>query len=196
MQKKTRAKRQRKKLKRAEKISLRQKINPYLSLKHPITRFCLLFLALLLIFSFLLYIKFIEQYLSNPITPFIASQTAWILRTLGMKVYASGIIMSGESFSVQISENCSPILVTLIFLSAVIAFPASLKEKMFGSVLGIIFIYLLNLFRIISIFLVGVYAPQYFKEAHIYVSQTICIVVVAIFWLLWAGKWVKSIPAQ
>ena len=196
MKKKNRAERRRDKLKRVDKTSLYQRIKPFLSFKHPITRFCLLFLGLLLSFSILLYLKPVKQYFTNPITPFIAYQAAWILKTLGMKVYVNGITISGEGFSVQIAGNCSPILVTVIFLSAVIAFPALLKEKLVGSIMGIIFIYVLNLLRVVFIFLVGIYATQYFEEAHIYVSQTICIVMVAIFWLFWAGKWVKNIPAQ
>ena len=67
---------------------------------------------------------------------------------------------------------------------------------MIGGTLGTIFIYLLNLVRVVVLFLIGVYAPQYFDESHVYVSQTIFIVMVAIFWLLWIGKGVKSIPAQ
>jgi len=196
MGKKTKSKRKRVNNKKVEKVSLTQIIEPFLSFRHPITRFCLLFLGLLLSFSILLYLKPVKQYFTHPITPFIASQAAWILKTLGMKVYVNGITISGEGFGVQIAGNCSPILVTVIFLSAVIAFPALLKEKLIGSIMGIIFIYVLNLLRIALIFLVGIYATQYFEEAHIYVSQTICIVMVAIFWLFWAGKWVKSIPAQ
>ena len=196
MQKKIRDKRRKTRSERAEKVSFSQKNKPYPSLRHPISRFCLLFLGLLFVFSILLYLKPVKQYFSNLITPFIASQTAWILKTFGMKIYTSDITISGESFGVQISGNCSPILVTVIFLSAVIAFPALLKEKVLGGVLGAVFIYFLNIFRIIFIFLVGVYAPQYFEEAHIYVSQTICMVMVAIFWLLWAGKWVRYASAQ
>ena len=194
---KTRAERRREKLKRPKNIPLSQKIKPFLSFRHPITRFCLLFLGLLFVFSILLYLKPVKQYFSNPITPFIASQSALILKTLGLNIHhVNDIIVSGEGFGVQISGNCSPILVTVIFLSAVIAFPALLKEKVLGGVLGAVFIYFLNIFRIIFIFLVGVYAPQYFEEAHIYVSQTICMVMVAIFWLLWAGKWVRYASAQ
>lgn len=170
MSKKTRAERRREKLKRDEKVFLTQKIKPYLSLRHPITRFCLLFLVLIVAFSFLLSLELIKHHFYNPFTGLIASQAAWVLNALEMKVHASGIIVSGEGFSVKILANCNAIFEIMLFLSAVIAFPALLKEKLIGGTVGIAFIYLLNLLRVILLFLVGVYSPQFFEETHIYVT--------------------------
>jgi exosortase H (IPTLxxWG-CTERM-specific) len=196
MGKKTKSKRKRANNKKVEKISLTQKIRPFLSLRHPITRFCLLFLVLLVVFSFLLSLEPIKHYFYNPITTLIASQAAWVLKLIGMKVHASGMTISGEGFSVKILANCNAIFEIMLFLSAVIAFPALLKEKVVGGVLGTVFIYLLNLLRVVILFLIGVYSPQFFEGTHIYVAQSIFIVVVAIFWLFWAGKWVRTVPAQ
>ena len=196
MGKKTRAELRRERLKKVKKVSLTQKIRPFLSLKHPITKFCFLFLILIIVFSFLLSLELVKQYVYNPLTTLIASQAAWILKVLGQKVYASGIMISGEGFSVKILANCNAIFEIMLFLSAVIAFPALLKEKVVGGVLGTILIYLLNLLRVVLLFLIGVYSPQFFEGTHIYVAQSIFIVMVAIFWLFWAGKWVRSVPAQ
>lgn len=196
MSKKTRTKRKQVKSKRPEKVSLVHRIKPYLSLKHPITRFCLLFLLLLVVFSFLLSLEPVKQYFYNPVTALIASQAAWLLKILGLKVHASGITISGEGFSVKILANCNAIFEIMLFLSAVIAFPALMKEKLIGGAVGIAFIYLLNLLRVVLLFLVGVYSPQFFEETHIYVTQSLFIVMVAIFWLFWAGKWVRSVPVQ
>jgi len=196
MQKKNRSKRRRPKQKRAEKVSFSQKIKPYSSLKHPLTRFCLIFLGLLVIFSFLLSLELIKHYFYNPVTTLISSQAARILKILGLKVHTSGITISGEGFSAKILANCHAIFEIMIFISAVIAFPALLKEKLVGGALGTIFIYLLNLLRVVLLFLIGVYSPQFFEGTHIYVAQSIFIVIVAIFWLFWAGKWVRSVPTQ
>ena len=143
MGKKTKSKRKRADNKKVDKVSLSQTIKSYLSFRNPITRFCLLFLALLVVFSFLLSLELIKHYFYNPVTTLIASQAAWVLKILGMKVHASGISISGEGFSVKILANCNAIFEIFLFLSAVIAFPALLKEKLVGGVLGTIFIYLL-----------------------------------------------------
>ena len=196
MGKKTKSKHRRAKPKRAEKVSFIQEMKPYLTLRHPITRFCLLFMMLLIVFSFLLSLGPIKHYLYNPFTVFIASQAGWILKALGLKVYTSGIIISGEGFSVRIVANCNAIFEIFLFLSAVIAFPALVKEKLVGGFLGTILIYFLNLLRVVLLFLIGVYSPQFFEGTHIYVAQSIFIVMVVIFWLFWAGKWVRTVPAQ
>ena len=196
MPKKSRAERRREKLGKAENPSLTEKVRPFLSLKNPITRFCLLFLVLLVGFSVLLSQRPVEKLFSTPFTTVIAAQAAWILKVIGMDVYARGIAISGEGFSVEILGNCNAIFETMLFLSAIVAFPASIKEKVIGGGLGTIFIYLLNLIRVVILYLIGVYAPNYFDKSHVYISQTIFIVMVAIFWLLWIGKGVKNIPAQ
>jgi len=196
MKKKNRAERRGKKLKRVDKTSLYQRIKPFLSFKHPITRFCLLFLGLLVASSTLLSLETIDHYFINPITTLIASQVAWILKALGLQVHVSGITISGKGFSATIVSNCNAIFEIFLFLSAVIAFPALIKEKLAGGILGTIFIYLLNLIRIALLFMIGVYNPQYFEESHIYVAQSIFIVMVAILWLYWIGKWVKSSPVR
>ena len=196
MGKKTRSKGRKTNLKKVEKVSLTQKIRPFLSFRHPITRFCLLFLLLLVVFSFLLSLGVVKHYVYTPLTTLIASQAAWILKVVGLKVYASGITISGEGFSVKILANCNAIFEIMLFLSAVIAFPALIKEKLIGGTVGTIFIYTLNLLRVVLLFLIGVYSPQFFEGTHIYVAQSIFIVMVAIFWLFWVGRWVKSVPAQ
>jgi len=196
MEKKTRAERRREKLQGVVEVSFSQKIKPFLSFRHPATRFCLLFLGLLIAFYIPLTLQITKNYFYNPVTTLIASQAAWILKALGMNVYASGITISGAGFSVKILGNCNAILETVLFLSAVIAFPAALKEKVVGGILGTLFIYILNLMRVVLLYLMGVYAPQYFEESHIYIAQTIFIILVAFFWLLWIEKGVKNISAQ
>ena len=75
MRKKTRSKLIRTNQKKAEKISLTQKIKPYLSFRHSITRFCLFFLVLLVVFSFLLSLEPIKQYFYNPIEGDVGSES-------------------------------------------------------------------------------------------------------------------------
>ena len=193
MEKKTRAERRREKLQRVSEKSLSQKIKPFLSFRHPVTRFCLLFLGLLVGFYVLLTLDLLKNYFSTPVTSLIASQGAFVLKILGLDVYASGITISGAGFSVKILGNCNAILETVLFLSAVMAFPATLKEKVIGGSLGTIFIYLLNLLRVVILYLIGVYAPQHFEESHIYISQSIFIFLVAIFWFCWIDKGVKEV---
>jgi exosortase H (IPTLxxWG-CTERM-specific) len=193
MEKKTRAERRREKLQRIPAASFSQRMKPFLSFRHPVTRFCLLFLGLLVGFYVLLTLDLLKNYFSTPVTSLIASQGAFILKVLGLNVYASGITISGAGFSVKILANCNAILETVLFLSAVMAFPATLKEKVIGGSLGTIFIYLLNLLRVVVLYLIGVYAPQHFEESHIYISQSIFIFLVAIFWFCWIDKGVKEV---
>jgi len=192
MHKKSMSERRRESFKTKDTIPLAENIKSFLSFKHPVTRFCLVFAALLIVFSLFMFQKSVEEKLIHPLTALIASQAAWVLKALGMKVAAGGITITGEGFSVEILGNCNAIFEMGLFLCAVLAFPAKPAEKALAGSLGVIFIYCLNLLRVVSLYLIGVYAPQHFEESHAYVSQTIFIVLVSFFWLLWVGKWVKG----
>ena len=54
MQNKSRAERRRETLRTKDTKTLPEKIKPFLTFKHPVTRFCLVFAALLIIFSLFL----------------------------------------------------------------------------------------------------------------------------------------------
>ena len=191
MRKKSRAERRRETHKPQDAIPLAEKIKPFFSFRHPVTRFCIIFAALLILFSLIMFQESADRYFIQPFTVLIASQAAWVLKALGMKVASAGITITGEGFSVEILGNCNAVFEMGLFLCAVVAFPAKLVEKAFAGIVGVIFIYCLNLLRVVSLFLIGVYAPQHFEESHVYVSQTIFIALVSFFWLIWIGKWVK-----
>ena len=105
MHKKSRTERRRDKLKTKDTISLTEKIKPFLSFKHPVTGFCLVFATLLIVFSFFMFQKSVEEKFIHPLTALIASHAAWILNVLNMKVVARGITITGKNFSVEILGN-------------------------------------------------------------------------------------------
>jgi exosortase H (IPTLxxWG-CTERM-specific) len=100
-----------------------------------------------------------------------------------------GGVVSSNNFSVEIIGECTGIVPLLIFISAVIAYPCRIKQKLIGIAIGTGAIYLLNLVRIVSLFYVGSAFPVFFSTAHLSGWQGLTILLTLILWLYWVRKW-------
>ncbi len=100
-------------------------------------------------------------------------------------VTVSDRYLSFKGFSVEIIEECTGIFEMLIFLAALIAYPASWKSKVVGFLLGIPALYLFNVARIVFLTVVGVYYRGSFDFMHLYFWQATLILMITTVWVLW-----------
>jgi len=87
-----------------------------------------------------------------------------------LRIFESGIVVDGARingrFPLEIVRNCDAIEINILFLSAVLAFPAPWKRRALAASLGLAALVALNVGRICFLYFVGVYAPQHFAAAH------------------------------
>jgi exosortase/archaeosortase family protein len=130
----------------------------------------------------------------------LAQVSAWIswmlLRGigyfLGLDVHKNGTILGAGPFEVDVSPACSGAVPSMIYLSAVLAYPASARAKAIGAALGLGMINGLNLIRVVALFLIGLYANDFFHDTHVYVAQALVIAVAVATWLYWAGRFTHA----
>lgn len=122
----------------------------------------------------------LEQYLKS--TAFFSSI---IINWFSGNVSQIGDVIVGNNFSVQISFGCEGTEPIILFLAGVIAFETSKKKKLIGISLGIITLYILNLFRIVILFFVGSKDLALFSALHDVYLQIILIVIAVFMLLLW-----------
>jgi exosortase/archaeosortase family protein len=130
----------------------------------------------------------------------LAQISAWMswafLRGLGMlagfPVRIDGTNLASGNFIVDVSPACSGAVPTMIYLSAVLAYPTGRRAKLIGSALGIGIIHLVNLIRVVTLFLVGLFAHQYFHDTHVYVAQALVICIAVATWIFWAGRFADA----
>ncbi len=154
-----------------------------------IIRFCLIFLGLLIILATsypFLNEKFNPQF--NWLMMRTADITGFFLRLVGQTVRVSGRIVSLPNFSIEVVGECTGLYEMLVFLSAMIAYPAGLKKKLIGAGLGIPFLYVINLVRIVFITLVGNWSPKTFDFLHLYFWQVAMVLIILSVWVLWIQK--------
>ena len=117
-----------------------------------------------------------------------ADWTSYGLDLLGTSTTVDGTILSSDSFAVNIVAECTAIGPLVLFIGAVIAYPASLRNKALGILLGLVVLSLVNLVRIMSLFLIGSAYPRYLGVAHLLVWQTAIILIAIVLWLLWVER--------
>jgi archaeosortase B (VPXXXP-CTERM-specific) len=180
-----------KKLPRSQKDERekRQSLRAKLKAHKAIVKFCLIFLGLLIVLAITfpyLTDKFNSQvYWLNAAT---AEVTGFFLKPLGMTTRVGGTIISLPNFSVEVVGECTGLYEMLIFLAAMIAYPAGWKKKLIGAGLGIPFLYAVNIVRMLFIMVVGNWSPKTFDFMHLYFWQVAMILIIVSAWVLWIEK--------
>ncbi len=154
----------------------------------PAGRFVVRYVAALTVGFVLLALKPVNDHLVNPYTTFVAHEARVVLNLFGEGAVVRDQVLSSPRFSVVIFNGCNGLEAMLIFLCGVWAFPASWKSRMVGTVVGVVAIQVINIVRVVSLFYVGVYRPTWFSTAHVFVWQSIIIVLAVVFWLVWARR--------
>ena len=155
----------------------------------PIIRFCVIFFVLLIVITFL------YSYGSGVTAPVVmklevltAIITGFVLKILGMTAEVSGKLIYMNNFSIEVIGECTGLFEMLIFLAALIAYPANYKKKLLGFLLGIPFIYIINIIRMAFISVVANWSPKTFDFLHVYFWQVAMIFIILAAWILWIQK--------
>ncbi|HEV3073240.1 MAG TPA: exosortase H [Thermoanaerobaculia bacterium] len=150
------------------------------------------FLALFLVLlggSFtLISLNWINDHAIEPFTGGIARLSGAVLNLLGQHVALRGTVIQGPHFAVNIRNGCNGVEAMLIFLSAVLAFPASWRSRLTGLALGTLAIQAINLVRVVSLYLTGAYLPRFFDASHTVIWQSVVILCGVLLWVFWANR--------
>lgn len=148
-------------------------------------------------FSLLTYEPFVERIDIAFGLAQLSAWASWILlqgvgAVVGFPVIIDGTNLASGAFRVDVAPSCSGAVPSMIYLAAVFAYPASLRAKLVGAGLGLAVILGVNLLRVVSLFMIGLFANQYFHDTHVYVAQGLVVAVAVATWLFWAGRFVHA----
>ena len=122
----------------------------------------------------------------KPFTAFLAKAVAAIINLLGASAWAESTTVRSSRYSINIAMGCDGIEASSLFLACVLAFPTSWRAKLTGLCIGLPVIQVINLARLVALYYAGVYVPSIVEGLHVYVAQTIVILLstgLFIFWL-------------
>lgn len=152
----------------------------------PALRFVATFVAALIVLAVVypwLSTRFNTQMLA------FMSGTAWVvghvLKLFGQEVVVQGRFLTGPGFGVEVIEECTGAYEVLIFWAAVIAYPVRWRAKLIGVIGGLIVLPAINVVRMVVLFYVGTYKPDWFDLMHTYFWQATLILMITVVWILW-----------
>ena len=125
-----------------------------------------------------------------------AAFSRWLVAVSQGLIHACGghaaregaILRSSAGFAVEMRDGCNAVNVTILLLSAVIAFPSSWKMKALGVVAGSVIIQVVNIVRFISLYYLGQYSMTWFDFAHAYLWESLLVLdTMVVFWL-WVNR--------
>ncbi len=162
--------------------------------KRPIFLFVLAFVFLLMGFYAITFIPYLNMKLLPALQVVNAKTSAVLMNIFGEGAAVRDTTISSARYSVNIAHGCDAIEPIALFVAAVLAFPASVRSKLPGLLVGVAMLCILNLIRIISLFYTGVYWPSMFEIMHIDIWQPAFVVFSLFFWVVWALWATKPTP--
>ena len=115
--------------------------------------------------------------------------TAFILGALfsvgGADVVVKGATVSINGFGLEIIDECTAVFSSIVYCSAVLAYPTTLKNKSLGIAFGVPSLYAINILRLSILAIVGISHPALFDFVHVYLWQASFIIFVVAIFLLW-----------
>ncbi len=153
----------------------------------PIVRFIVITIVSLVLFFWLLKTKYFEANIAAPYTDFVAASGRFALRILGIQARGEGSLITSPEFTVNIMNVCNGLEVTAIFFATVLGFPAKWRNKILGLAIGYPIIYLINIIRIVVLFILGFKMPDIFETVHYYYAQAFVILATVGVWLIWVS---------
>ncbi|MFH1175966.1 MAG: exosortase H [Acidobacteriota bacterium] len=158
-------------------------------------RFVVRYVLILTVFFIIVALRPVNDHVVNPYTTFVAHEAKVVLNLLGEGASVQGQRLSSRRFSVMIYNGCNGLEAILIFASGVLAFPALVKRKLAGLILGFLAIQVANIIRVVSLFYVGIFRPAWFAASHVFVWQSLIILLGVVLWLLWVNRYALA-PAR
>jgi exosortase H (IPTLxxWG-CTERM-specific) len=178
----------------SEKNETREKLRGIRAYRQEI-RFLTIFVLILGGGFTLLSVNAVNDRVVEPFTAGVARVSGFCLKLIDSTVEMQGTVIRNPRFAVNIKNGCNGVETMIIFLAAVLAFPASWAARLAGLAIGILAIQLVNLLRVVALFLTGVHFPDFFDSSHTVVWQTVVILFGVVLWVFWANRFALPRPA-
>jgi exosortase H (IPTLxxWG-CTERM-specific) len=149
------------------------------------TRFLIVFAVLLIAFYAVITIDAVDRRVVLPFTAALARISAAALNLIGEKVHVVGTIIAGSRFAVDIRGGCNGLEAVVFVCAAMLAFHAPIRKRILGALAAAVILEALNIIRIDSLYLLGVYHRNVFDMFHLAVWQTLMFGAAVFLLLIW-----------
>ena len=157
------------------------------------TRFLLLFCGVLGGLFAIEMLKPVQEAVIQPFTGILATISTALILPFDDTVIAQGRILRDATtgFAVSIEAGCNGVEAAIVLIAGIVAFPATIQNKVIAVVAGFFFVQALNIVRIISLFYLGQWNYAVFEWFHLYLWPVLImldVLIVFAIYLQWLGK--------
>lgn len=173
--------------KRKGKSTSRTKAQAALKKSPSVWRFFITYIMFIALFLLLIGLDPIKKILdiNGMYTQMMMFFTSLCLEPFGIIQQIKGSIIHLKGISLDVCFGCNGLEAFFIYIAAILSFPAGIKKKLWGILIGFLIIQGLNILRIAALCLCAVYLKKYFYYFHIYVAQGIMIAFALVLFLFW-----------
>lgn len=151
-------------------------------------RFLLAFIGIGLLLYGLVYLPPVREGVISPFTDGLTTAAGSLITRFGGQAWVQGNVLTIPGFSVRILDLCNGVEATLLLWTAMLAFSAPWRHRLWGLLIGMLGVQALNLARIISLVYLGVWKPTWFYWVHWYVWDALILVDLLLIFLLWLRR--------
>lgn len=111
-----------------------------------------------------------------------------VLKTVGYAdLNRTGNTLHSKTASITVERGCDAVEPSALFAAAVLASPVVFSSRLIAVVVGVSILMIINLVRIISLYLTAVHWRSAFDVMHLDVWQAVFIFLAIFLWALWAS---------
>jgi exosortase H (IPTLxxWG-CTERM-specific) len=158
--------------------------------KGPLFCFGAGFVGLIALFSAITMMPFFQGFVASYLQ-LDARLASKVLNWMGQQTQHTGDTIVSSRFAVTVLSECSANEFVIFLWAGLLAFPATMRRKIVGLVLGTLGIFFVNLVRVVTLFLIGAHRPRFFATVHEQLWPGLFIIVVVLFvagWASWATR--------
>jgi exosortase H (IPTLxxWG-CTERM-specific) len=159
-------------------------------------RFLLRFFGLLVLFYVIVTPKPVDEAVVQPFTRGIAVVSTAVLNALGQEVTRTGTLINNRAFAVDIKNGCNGLEALVFLCAAIFAFDAPFRNRLVGVAIGAVIVEILNLMRVVTLFLIGRYRPELFELFHLAVWQAVIFGAAVFTFISWTARQRTHAAAQ
>ena len=156
-------------------------------------RFLFLFCGVLAALFAIEMLKPVQEAVIRPFTGLLATLSTAVILPFDDTVITQGRVLRDATtgFAVSIEAGCNGVEAAIVLIAGIVAFPATVKNKVVAILAGFLFVQALNIVRIISLFYLGQWNYTVFEWFHLYLWPVLImldVLIVFAVYLQWLGK--------
>lgn len=135
-------------------------------------------------------VLFFNEELFKPYIDFSTFLAGNLIGIFDSSTNTAGNVIATDNLNIILSFGCEGSEALVIYLAGIIAYPANLKYKTKGFIIGGIILYSLNIIRILILYFIGSWNFDLFDLFHNEILPVIFIIISLVSWYIW----LKYIP--